>query len=52
MEAHSSFSGLKVEVLKLQSRIQDKQEAMRFRCYGNSCCWETDEKIKFDHMLK
>ena len=25
---------------------------MRYHCYGNSCCLETDEKIKFDLMLK
>ena len=22
---------------------------MRYRCYGNSCCLETDEKINFDY---
>ena len=25
---------------------------MRRRCYGDSCCLDTDEKINFDYMLK
>ena len=24
---------------------------MRYHCYGNSCCLETDEKFNFDHMF-
>ena len=25
---------------------------VHYRCYGDSCCWETSEKINFDHLLK
>ena len=46
-KAHSSFFGLRVEVLKLQFRIQDKLRSPSY-CIIIS----TYDQINFDHMLK
>ena len=55
----SRLSSLNPEsfVAKRLTRFRDnrrypKESALRHRCYGNSCCLETNQNIKFDHMLK
>ena len=34
------------------NRCYPKRSALRHRRYGNSCCSETNQNIKFDHSLK
>ena len=44
-------------VAKCLTRFRDnrrypKQSTLRLRRYGNICCLETNQNIKFDHRLK
>ena len=55
----SRLSSLNPEsfVAKCLTRFRDnrrypKRSALRHRCYGDSCCLETNQNLKFDHCLK